>query len=151
MMHEDLMLGNVASWQYWIAVSKYDFRDGLIYVDESTHFVIQTKRLWAFANYSRFIRPGFVRIQALSTASGLKTTAFRSEDGHSVVLVAINDGASPLSMRLPEISGLSKLEAWETSESRDLEMVLDADAPKGYDFPGRSITTLVFYEKTYMR
>ncbi len=144
MMHEDLTLGNVASWQLWIAVSKYDFHDGLIYVDEDTHAVTETKRLWAFGNYSRFVRPGFMRIPAQATKPDLKPSAFRSPDGQTIVLVVINDGAGPLFMRLPEFAGYAKLEAWETSDSHNLDRVLSSDAPKGYSFPGRSITSLVF-------
>lgn len=34
-IHDDLTIANVLTWQYWIAVSKYNFRDGLIYTDES--------------------------------------------------------------------------------------------------------------------
>jgi O-glycosyl hydrolase len=144
LMHEDLTLGNVASWQLWIAVSKYDFHDGLIYVDEGTHAVTETKRLWAFGNYSRFVRPGFVRMPAMASVSGLKPSAFRSADGQSLVLVVINDGADPVVMRLPELAGYAKLEAWETSVSHNLDRVLNTDTPKGYTFPGLSITSLVF-------
>jgi O-glycosyl hydrolase len=144
LVHEDLTLGNVASWQLWIAVSKYDFHDGIIYVDENTHAVSETKRLWALGNYSRFVRPGFVRIPALVTVSGLKPTAFRSADGQRIVLVAINDGTEPLDIRLPELAGYTKIEAYETSDSHDLDLVLSSAAPEKYTFPGRSVTTLVF-------
>jgi O-glycosyl hydrolase len=144
LIHEDLTLGNVASWQLWIAVSKYDFHDGLIYVDENTHAVTETKRLWAFANYSRFVRPGFLRIPALSTASGLKPTAFRSADGEKIVFVVINDGTKPLDMRLPVLEGCTKIEAYETSNIHDLDLVLSSAPPDKYIFPGRSISTLVF-------
>ena len=144
MMHEDLTLGNVAAWQLWIAVSKYDFHDGLIYVNENTHAVTETKRLWAFGNYSRFVRPGFVRIPAMASVSGLKPSAFRSADGLRIVLVVINDGADPVNMRLSSLDGYTSLEAYETSVSYNLDRVLSSQTPKGYTFPGRSITSLVF-------
>ena len=65
-VHADLTLANVTSWQYWIAVSRYDYRDGLLYTDyvlpgDEESFA-QTKKLWALGNFSRFIRPGAVRI-----------------------------------------------------------------------------------------
>jgi O-glycosyl hydrolase len=116
----------------------------MIYVDEGTHAVTETKRLWAFANYSRFVRPGFVRIPAVSTVTGLKITAFRSADDKSIVLVVINDGSEPLDMRLPVIAGYTKLEAYETSDIHDLDLVLNSDVQKGYTFTGRSVTSLVF-------
>src|SRR5699024_1696168 len=67
-VHSDLTIANAAAWQYWIAVSRYDYRDGLLYTDyvgpgdeESLH---ETQRLWARGNYSRFLRPGARRIGA---------------------------------------------------------------------------------------
>ena len=67
-VHSDLTIANAAAWQYWIAVSRYDYRDGLLYTDyvgpgdeESLH---ETQRLWALGNYSRFLRPGARRIGA---------------------------------------------------------------------------------------
>lgn len=32
-IHEDMVYSNASSWQYWIAVSPYDYRDGLLYID----------------------------------------------------------------------------------------------------------------------
>jgi len=144
LMHEDLTLGNVASWQLWIAVSKYAFHDGLIYVDENTHSVTETKRLWAMGNFSRFVRPGFVRVPALSSAPGLKTTAFRSADGEKIVLVAINDKTKSLEMRLPVLAEYTKMDAYETSEIHNLDLVFSSGPQNKYIFPGRSISTLVF-------
>ena len=65
-VHSDLTIANVSAWQYWIAVSRYDYHDGLLYTDyvapgdEET--IQQTQRLWALGNYSRFLRPGARRI-----------------------------------------------------------------------------------------
>ncbi|HET8524371.1 MAG TPA: glycoside hydrolase, partial [Thermomicrobiales bacterium] len=33
---DDLTVANVTSWQFWIAVSKYDYHDGLLYTDAGT-------------------------------------------------------------------------------------------------------------------
>ncbi len=43
---EDLNYLNVTSWQYWIAVSCYDYKDGLIYVDRSAKTYESAKRLY---------------------------------------------------------------------------------------------------------
>jgi O-glycosyl hydrolase len=52
-----------------------------------------SSRLWAFANYSRFIRPGAVRIGATSSNSAVDLTAAKNTDG-SVAIVALNTGTS---------------------------------------------------------
>jgi chloramphenicol 3-O-phosphotransferase len=65
-VHSDLTLAGVRAWQYWIAVSRYDYHDGLLYTDYvgpgDEESIQQTQRLWALGNYSRFLRPGARRI-----------------------------------------------------------------------------------------
>jgi len=57
--------------------------------------VIASGRLWAFANYSRFIRPGAVRIGASSGDSNLQVSAYRNSNG-SVSLVVLNTASSAI-------------------------------------------------------
>ena len=66
---------------------------GLVEVKGNT--VSASGRLWAFAGYSRFIRPGAVRIGTATTSgSGLEVSAFRNGDG-SIVVVALNPEQTP--------------------------------------------------------
>ncbi len=65
---------------------------GLVDVKGST--VATSGRLWAFASYSRFIRPGAVRIGTTTSAAGLEASAFRNRDG-SIAVVALNTGHRP--------------------------------------------------------
>ncbi len=58
---------------------------GLVDVEGKT--VATSGRLWAFASYSRFIRPGAVRIGATTTRPGLEVAAFRNADGSTAVIV----------------------------------------------------------------
>jgi O-glycosyl hydrolase len=60
---------------------------GLVDVQGST--VAASGRLWAFAGYSRFVRPGAVRIGATRSATGLDVAAFRNSDG-SIAVVVLN-------------------------------------------------------------
>lgn len=46
-------------------------------------------RLWAFASYSRFVRPGAVRVATTSSVPGVEVSAFRNGDG-SVAVVVLN-------------------------------------------------------------
>jgi len=67
MMHADLAIANANAWQWWTAVSNVDYKDGLIYTDYHNpgdpESIIQSKLLWAFGNFSRFIRPGMIRVK----------------------------------------------------------------------------------------
>src|SRR5262249_29635739 len=55
--------------------------------------VTPSGRLWAFANYSRYVRPGAVRIGATTGDGNLQLTAFKNTDG-SVAIVALNQSSS---------------------------------------------------------
>jgi O-glycosyl hydrolase len=56
-------------------------------VDLTGNTVAASGRLWAFASYSRFIRPGAVRIGTTTSATGLDVTAFRNSNGSIAVIV----------------------------------------------------------------
>ncbi len=51
----------------------------LVHLEGNTFEV--SRRLWAFAGYFRFARPGSVRIDAISPADNLKVTAFQNANG----------------------------------------------------------------------
>ena len=146
-VQDDLINGGVTSWQSWIAVSKYDYRDGLLYADEADQTVTATKRLWALGNWSRFVLPGARRIAAtLSAAGRLTVSAFANPDG-SLVAVLVND-----SPQAREVGGLSapglaapsatSLAVWQTSAASDLEQV-SAGPPGPFELAPYSVTTLV--------
>lgn len=65
--------------------------EDLIHLYDTTYTV--TKRLWAFANFSRFIRPGATRIDATTDNAALHITAARNTDG-SYAIVVLNTSTS---------------------------------------------------------
>lgn len=56
-------------------------------VDVEGNRVATSGRLWAFASYSRFIRPGAMRIGTTTSHAGLEVSAFRNRDGSIAVIV----------------------------------------------------------------
>ncbi|MHC4749925.1 MAG: glycoside hydrolase [Planctomycetota bacterium] len=96
---DDLMWGGVLSWQYWIAVSRYNFRDGLIYVNESEREIVPIKRLWAMGNFGRFIRPGYRRFEVEHDSTVLQAVGCKSPDGGRLVVV-INPGTESKEVEL---------------------------------------------------
>lgn len=89
-IHTALTGGNVNGYVYWYGASTGTTR-GFIQLNGDGYRV--SKRLWAMANYSRFIRPGATRIGASSSDGNLRLSAFRNSDG-SVVVAALNAGSS---------------------------------------------------------
>jgi glucuronoarabinoxylan endo-1,4-beta-xylanase len=93
-----LTQANLSAFLYWwgsTTPAENGDNEGLILIDGST--VDTSGRLWAFANFSRFARPGAVRIGATSPDSGVDLTAFRNADG-SVAVVVLNTSTSAVPM-----------------------------------------------------
>jgi O-glycosyl hydrolase len=65
-IHHDLVFANASAWQWWRAVATQDYKDGLIYSEPDSTMLDGTftdsKLMWTFGNYSRFVRPGAVRL-----------------------------------------------------------------------------------------
>jgi glucuronoarabinoxylan endo-1,4-beta-xylanase len=103
-IHTALTTGRVNAYVYWYGASTGATR-GFIQLDGDTYRV--SKRLWAMANYSRFIRPGATRINAWTADSTLRLSAFRNTDG-TVIVVALNtaSSANQMSFALPN-TGIS--------------------------------------------
>ncbi len=143
---DDLVTGGVSSWQYWIAVSRYNFRDGLVYVNESDESIVPIKRLWAMGNFSRFIRPGFRRFHAETTSNSLKVVACEDPGTKRIVLVAVNPTSEPVraKLQISDTTAPRKFAAYETSAKRDLENVTGNVAGDHFTFAAQSVTTLVF-------
>ena len=145
-VHEDLCLGGASSWQYWIAVSKYDYADGLIYANELERSFEASKKLWALGNWSKFVEPGAVRLSCeADRAAGLRVSAFRNPD-RSLVVVAINSGERASPPLRVVIAGKpvpsEEIELWETSAELDLRpRELSPDGT--IKLPIRSVTTIV--------
>ena len=73
---------------------------------------IPSGRLWAFAMWSRFVRPGARRLGTSGTISSVAIGAFKNTDG-SIVVVFTNSGTSTQSAKV-SFSGFapSAAEAW---------------------------------------
>jgi glucosylceramidase len=102
-VHTALTTGNVNAYVYWYGASTGTTR-GLIQMN-GTDFRV-SKRLWALANYSRFIRPDATRIGSSTSDGNLLLSAFRNTDG-SVAVVALNTAntANTVSYALKNVAG----------------------------------------------
>ena len=99
----DLTLVGVESWQTWIAVSKYDYHDGLIYWDPVADRLEPTKRLWAFGNFARFVRPGAMRIAAEVAAQPPRLSSARRRADMAAPPGAEGERASDVSSDSPRV------------------------------------------------
>lgn len=80
--------GDVNAFLYFWGISTTSHDSSLIGLSGSS--LNPAKRYYALAQFSRFIRPGAVRISAGNT-NGLEVSAYKNPDG-SVIVVALNTG-----------------------------------------------------------
>jgi O-glycosyl hydrolase len=89
-IYTGLTAANLGGFLYWwgsTTPSENGDNEGLLEINGST--VTPSGRLWAFANYSRYIHPGATRIGATTADGNLDLTAFKNTDG-TVAVVALN-------------------------------------------------------------
>jgi len=90
-INEALTSGNVSAWHYWWLNGLNSDNEGL--TGKSGDFQL-TKRLFALGNYSRFVRPGWVRISVDGNVPGLLVTAFKNPVSGDFAIVVANSGAA---------------------------------------------------------
>lgn len=145
-MHLDLTEGYVTGWNKWIAVSKYSFHDGLIYVDPEDQSYATTKRLWVMGQYSRFVRPGAVRIAATlnnDPPRGLYATAYRAAEDTSTAVVLTNRRDENIEIQLAGVDA-SAVRAWGTDATRDIASMPIRD--NTITLPRESVVTVIIQD-----
>jgi O-glycosyl hydrolase len=85
---------NLSAFLYWWGSSTPSTNgdnESLIQINGST--VTPSGRLWAFANFSDYVRPGAVRIGATSSDGNITVDAFKNTN-NTISIVALNTGTS---------------------------------------------------------
>lgn len=158
-IHADLTLANAKSWQWWTAITRADFKDGLIYIDTGNENDLynqeplktdgvfhDSKLLWALGNYSRFVRPEMKRIEVkLSDNKTLNEqyknvmiSAYKNEKTSDLVLVAINHSNEDKTI---DLSGYTIHNVYVTSKDKSLEAT--SFNSKHITLEARSVNTLI--------
>ncbi|MHA7965269.1 glycoside hydrolase [Paenibacillus sp. CAU 1782] len=158
-IHFDLTEANAAAWQWWTAVSKVDYKDGLIYTDFKNEGdeqnILTSKILWVLGNYSKFVRPGAERIELSGLSedanSGLLGSAYVHQGEQSVSAVFVNDSEQDKVVKL-SLNGIglekavSVLQSYVTTSELDLERGEDVAVLEDGTFqaviPAKSVVTL---------
>lgn len=153
-MHYDLTVANARSWQWWRAGGG-NYKDGLFRM-YSRGYVRDSKLMWTLGNYSRFIRPGAVRLDIESDLEsdqridGLMLSAYKNTDGSTaVVVINYAQESSLISLDFSTLNPqLSTATAYRTSdtEGENLKCLGDVNLQR-MDIPGRSVTTFVTKSK----
>lgn len=111
---------NVSAFIYWQGAEMSGKNTALIRLAGDSYQV--SKRLWAMAQFSRFVRPGAVRIDAVGGNETVRVSAFKNADGAVAVQVINNstDGAD-LELVLDGGRGGANLTVFLTDNENDLK------------------------------
>ena len=101
-------------------------------------FLERTKKFYVFSQYSRFIRPGYQRVE-VDGVSDLHTSAFINDDDNRLVAVVINDSASTKNVSFRVDAGYKLVSVHQTDKFKNCETI-QADAL----LPPQSVRTAVF-------
>ena len=159
----DIAIGGVTSWQWWTAISRGDYKDGLIHVDNGSSngagdsdyckndgFIRDSKTLWALGNFSFFVKPGMVRVAIpdldnAAATTDVMLTAYKDVAGKKLVIVAVNISKSAKAYKL-NLSGAAlvdnKFTPYTTSETLSLKKGTAVEA-SNFEIPARSVVTYV--------
>jgi hypothetical protein len=159
----DIAIGGVTSWQWWTAISRGDYKDGLIHVDDNASkgagdanyckndgYIRDSKTLWALGNFSFFVKPGMVRVQIPSvdnatSVNDVMVTAYKDAATKKLVVVAVNISKSAKAYKLNLTGGSladNKFTPYTTSETLSLKKGTAVDA-SNFEIPAKSIVTYV--------
>jgi O-glycosyl hydrolase len=153
LIHADLALSNASAWQWWLALSRYDYKDGLIYTnwrragDEES--VIESKTLWTLGNFSRYIRPGMRRVELSGNRhsfDALLGSAYIDASSGKLVLVYINSSKEPQTVKWsvkPDGGAPKNFSPYMTSESGNLEPTAAVTLGQAVEIPAQSVVTFV--------
>lgn len=143
---------NIGGYLYWEGVQwpNPNTNEKLIKVDNSTSTYEVAKRLWAFAQFSRYVRPGATRIAATGAGTGLRAAAFKNLDG-SIAVVLINSAASANTATV-KITGVTvpstatDVGLWVTDNTHSCEKstaTVTTDGSVSGSVPGKGMGTFV--------
>ena len=154
--HHDLTIAEASSWQWWLGVSPYDYKDGLVYIDyrKAAGNFYESKMLWAMGNFSRFIRPGMTRVgtsrsdgsKPREDVTGLMVSSYVDAPHNIAVTVFVNWTRESKAVEL-DFQGMEidSLIPYVTSADDDLAPYALLTPSDRIEIPDWSIVTLVAY------
>ena len=164
----DLAYGNMTSWSYWTAFAQEKWghknRFHLIRLNATTDtgeesyadikkggILTADKNLWVLGNYSRFIRPGYQRVQVegADEMNALMGTAWLSPDADTLVAVFVNmdRGSREVNLSFPGFEA-ENVYTYITDASHDLQIDPDQKDAASLRLPSRSVVTVVMSSAT---
>ncbi len=142
-IHDTMAKGEANAYISWFGASLNNTA-APIQLDGADYNV--SKRLWATAAYSRFVRPDAYRVEAATDGALLKISAYRNADGSRIVNVINNRGSqAAIDLDLEGVKPGTCITTYVTDEEHSLEAVDDSRFNRSgttVELPARSLVTL---------
>jgi glucuronoarabinoxylan endo-1,4-beta-xylanase len=144
-VHNCLVKCNMNAYHYWWLVNNNNDDEGLCNSSGKP-----TPRMFTIGNFSKFIRPGFVRIDATaSPAASITASAYCGASYGRLVIVAINAGAeAKQDFSIQGFSG-EKATPWITDATRNLvrqDPIAVSNNAFSFSLPSKSVVTFVLWD-----
>lgn len=141
-IHDQMTISQCNAWFYYWLVSDFQDNAGLLPADGTP-----TSLLYCMGNFSKFIRPGYYRIDVSGGPSGVSVSAYQDPNTGNFAIVAINNNTSSTAFNINLSSfGASSVTPWETSETLNLAQQSDLVVSGGsfsVNLDPQSVTTFV--------
>jgi O-glycosyl hydrolase len=148
-VHEDLTLAEVNAFLYWWLWTNGTWLSNGSLLNVNGSVVDESKRLYALGQYSRFVRPGWFRVDAATNPlPDVLVSAFEDPASRMTAIVAVNRGGgdATLSLALPAPAKFGSLTTYRTSATESLAnlgtAVVNASATR-VSLKAQSVTTFV--------
>ena len=148
LIHADLTIANASAWHWWLAMTPYNYKDGLIYHDKNTEegTFESSKLLWGLGNFSRFIRPLAKQIKVdyngknslENLEKGVLVSAYKNRD-NSIIIVAVNQKETAVQLNFKS----TIKQVYVTDKDSDLKLIQHNADKKDIVIAAKSITTFV--------
>lgn len=142
-------VGNANAYIYWQYSAAFEGTNAaLVYPGGTSDFPTSTSiRAYVFGQFSKFVRPGYIRIDATHIPqTGVTVTAYNNGTGNTIAIVALNQNASSVSQTftITNAPTFPTLTPWVTSATQSLAQQSDISV-SGNSFtvtlPAYSVTT----------
>jgi O-glycosyl hydrolase len=157
-IHYDMTIAQATTWQWWLGISPYDYKDGLVYTDynDTDGNYDDSKMLWAVGNFARFIRPGMKQVGLTrsdgsppeNNLEGLMVSSYYNLFNNAVVTVFVNRAnqnkrVDLLYQNLDPAKPINHVVPYVTSSADDLAAYAALDVGDTLEIPSKSVVTVV--------
>jgi glucuronoarabinoxylan endo-1,4-beta-xylanase len=140
-----MAVANANAWNWWVVIGDTNNDNAALIGPDQTTI---PKRAYMLGNYSKFVRPGFYRIEAThAPQNGILVSAYKNPSNGSLVIVVINQNSLSTPQRFTlDGTTVSSMTPWVTSANLNLIQQSDVAASRGsfaYSLAPLSITSFV--------